>query len=68
VDHGEAFLLKEHGESIDQNDYLNSAGFGLMINLSKYLMGRVSLGVPIANREKVKDSFRLHFYLQSNLL
>jgi len=68
VDHGGAFPFKGHGESINNNDYLTSTGFGLMINLLKYLTGRLILGVPIANREKVKDSFRFHFYLQSNLL
>lgn len=68
VDHGGAFPFKGHGESINNNDYLTSTGFGLMINISKYLTGRLSLGVPIANREQVKDSFRFHFYLQSNIL
>ena len=67
VDHGGAFPYKA-GESINHEDYLTSVGFGFVINISKYLTGRLNWGIPLANRDKDghKD-MRFHFYLQSNL-
>ncbi len=37
------------------------------MNLSRYFNGRLNLGIPVTNRGRLKDSWILHFYLQSNL-
>ncbi len=45
--------------------YLTSVGGGLILNISKYLSGRVDLGFPLRNTANIPHC-RLHFYLQSS--
>jgi len=45
--------------------YLTSVGSGLILNVSKYLSGRVDLGFPLRNTVNIPH-WRLHFYLQSS--
>lgn len=45
--------------------YLTSVGSGLILNISKYLSGRLDLGVPLRNTVNIPHC-RLDFYFQSN--
>lgn len=67
VDHGGAFPYKPGGGSMNHRDYITGAGVGLAMNVSKYLSGRLSLGIPITNRGSLEDTYLFHFYVQSDL-
>ncbi len=66
IDHGGAFPFKGAGNSITSNDYLTGAGFGVIMNLSKYLSGKLSVGFPIGVRDDEQRTARIHFYVQSS--
>ncbi|QVW36377.1 ShlB/FhaC/HecB family hemolysin secretion/activation protein [Geobacter sulfurreducens] len=67
-DHGGAFPYKGSGESIDHNDFLSSAGFGFILNLAKYLTGRIDFGFPVGERDPDPGTVRVHFSLSSEIL
>ncbi|HON62136.1 MAG TPA: ShlB/FhaC/HecB family hemolysin secretion/activation protein [Deltaproteobacteria bacterium] len=67
IDHGGAFPYKPGGGSMTHRDYITGAGVGLAVNVSKFLTGRVSLGIPITNRGSLEDKYVFHFYIQSDL-
>lgn len=67
VDHGGAFPYKPGGGSMTHRDYITGAGVGLTVNLPRFLIGRLSLGIPITNRGSLEDSYLLHFHIQSEL-
>ena len=69
LDHGGAFPFKGNDESTDNNDFLTSVGFGVNINLSRKLTGKVVVGIPLSHRDDVdgEDDPRIHFILQSIL-
>lgn len=64
VDHGGAFPFKGNNQGITKDDFLTSAGFGLLLNFSKTLSGRLEIGFPLVERLG-EGSPRLHFVLQS---
>lgn len=68
VDHGGAFPFKGNGESINHNDFLTSAGFGFIVNLTRYLSGRVDFGFPIGDHKPDPGTVRIHFSLRSEIL
>ena len=47
------------------NRYLASVGPGVILNISKYVSGRIDAGFPLRGVEKI-PRWRLHFYLQSS--
>ncbi|HOE71868.1 MAG TPA: ShlB/FhaC/HecB family hemolysin secretion/activation protein [Desulfomonilia bacterium] len=67
IDHGGAFPYKPGGGSMTHRDYITGAGVGLAVNVSKFLTGRVSLGIPVTNRGSLEDKYVFHFYIQSDL-
>jgi hemolysin activation/secretion protein len=68
VDHGGAFPYKGSDGGANHRDYLTSGGFGLILNWSQYLTGRIDFGVPFDHREQDQDEVQFHFYLQMGLL
>lgn len=67
LDHGGAFPYKGDNQSIDSNDFLTGAGFGLIFNFSKYLSGKMICGIPLSKPNGEVEDAELHFYFQSNL-
>jgi hemolysin activation/secretion protein len=68
IDHGAAIPYKGSNESINRYDFLTSGGFGLLLNFSKYLTGRVVVGIPFDKRDESSGrDVRIHFYAQSLL-
>jgi hemolysin activation/secretion protein len=67
VDHGGAFPSKGNNESINHNDFLTSAGVGFILNLSKYLTGRIDVAFPLVDREPDPGTVRVHFSLRSEI-
>lgn len=59
-----------HQQNIEQTSkYLSGAGIGLRINLTKYLMVNVDLGVPLVKRQALnQNSMKLHFGFSSDLI
>lgn len=68
VDHGGAFPFKGGNESIDHNDFLTSSGFGIILNLTKYLSGRIDVAFPLGDHEPDTGTARVHFSLRSEIL
>jgi len=68
LDHGGAFPYKGDDQSIDSDDFLTGAGFGLIFNFSKYLSGKMICGIPLSKPNGDVEDAELHFYFQSNLL
>ena len=66
VDHGGVFPFKGDGQSIDSDDFLSSAGFGIDMVLSSYLSGRLVAGFPLVGRDDDRDGAQLHMYVQFN--
>ncbi len=64
-DHGGAFPYKGGGESYDDQDFLTGAGFGLNLELPKYLSGRAYVAWPIGGRQEKIDDVRFHFFVQA---
>ncbi len=65
LDHGGVIPGGVNGESFDWGDTLTSTGGGLLYNFSKYLSGRVMLGLPLAERGAAPRDWILHVYVQS---
>lgn len=66
VDHGAVFDSPGKASRPEGDDrYLTSAGFGVIVNLSRYFAGRFDWAVPLRNRIAMPD-VGFHFYLQSN--
>jgi len=68
ADHGGAFPFKGGGEGINHNDFLTSTGFGMILNFTKYLAGRVDFGFPIGDYASDPGTVRVHFSVRSDLL
>lgn len=64
VDHGGAFPFKGDGESIDSDDFLTSAGLGLVFDFGDYFSARIYLGFPLHDPTNDQDE-RIHFSLQT---
>lgn len=64
IDHGSTYNRLGNG-SHDKN-YLTSAGFGVTMNFSKDVFGRIAVGIPL-DATKAYDNARIHFLLQSAL-
>ncbi|MDY6879954.1 MAG: ShlB/FhaC/HecB family hemolysin secretion/activation protein [Thermodesulfobacteriota bacterium] len=67
LDHGGAFPYKGHEESIGSEDFLTSAGLGLLFNFNKYVNGRIFWGVPLDDHED-NSTGMIHFYLWASFL
>ncbi len=69
ADHGGAFPYKGNNESINKNDFLTgvNVGVGLNLNFTKYLSGKVSMGVPLQTYRTACGGARFYFYFQSAL-
>ena len=65
IDHGAAFPYKGNGVSSSHEDFITGTGVGVSMNFSKYLTGRIDLGIPLDKHGKDIDSFQVHFTLQS---
>ena len=66
LDHGGAFPYKGNNESIDDKDFLTSAGFGCNIDFPKFLSGKLSFGFPIGGRDEKLDLMRINFLVQAS--
>lgn len=64
IDHGHTYNVYNLGTR--SQEYLTSAGFGLILNYSPNVFGKIVLGIPVAS-SKEHDATRLHFYLQTNI-
>lgn len=66
VDHGAAFPFTPPGQHITKDDFLTSAGGGLIINFSKILTAKILVGVPLAKRIGATSlpNPRIHFIAQ----
>jgi len=67
LDHGGVVPGGVTGESFGWGDTLTSTGGGLLYNFSKYLSGRVMIGLPLAERGTAPRDWVLHVYVQSIL-
>lgn len=65
-DHGGAFPYKGNNKGSNKDDYLTSAGFGLLLNFSK-VSGRVDIGFPLGGERHGEEGPRIHFTLQAKL-
>lgn len=54
----------------DPSDHILSTGFGVRVELSKYLSGRFDLGIPLLKQAESINKYgpRIHFGLQANVL
>jgi hemolysin activation/secretion protein len=66
LDHGGTFPYKGNGKGTNGEDYLTSIGMGANFGYTKYLSGKLVLGVPIDPPED-QDGVKIEFYLQSVL-
>jgi len=64
-DHGGVVPGGVTGQSFDWGDTLTSTGGGVLYNFTKYLSGRVMLGLPLAERGPAPRDWVLHVYVQS---
>jgi len=66
IDHGGAFPFKGGGESIDSNDFLTGAGFGVQFDIADRVTGRVSIAWPLDTNDNEVDDMRpwVHFSVQ----
>lgn len=64
IDHGGAFPFKGNDQGSSSDDYLTSIGFGLNLYNSKYLSGKLVVGIPI-DSPKERHGLQIEFYLQS---
>jgi hemolysin activation/secretion protein len=65
VDHGGAFPLRPATVGPSSDNYLTSVGTGLMFSLSRWLSGRVSLGIPTDTRGPDFRKWVMHVYVQA---
>jgi hemolysin activation/secretion protein len=66
VDHGGTFPYKGNNKGTTGEDYLTSIGIGTNLSYTKYLSGKLVLGVPISPPED-EGGVKIEFYLQSVL-
>ena len=68
ADHGGAFPYKGAKQSINRNDFLTSVGVGASFDISNYMKGRVSVGVPLTDNshERQTKGALFNFYFQFN--
>ncbi|MCU0870157.1 MAG: BamA/TamA family outer membrane protein, partial [Burkholderiales bacterium] len=64
VDHGAAFPNKPAGIARSWDDYLTSTGIGVSIAPTSWMTGRLSLGVPVAERSPNPRGWVLHGFIQ----
>ncbi len=62
IDHGEIFSNRGNTDG-----RITGTGLGLLIKYSKYLTGRLSLGIPLGNRDGLEDKWQIHFVFQARL-
>ena len=66
VDHGAAFPFTPPGQHINKDDFLTSAGGGLIVNFSRILTAKVLVGFPLSKRigeTSLRDP-KIHFIAQ----
>jgi hemolysin activation/secretion protein len=64
IDHGGAFPFKGNNQGSSSEDYLTSIGFGFNLYNSKYLSGKLVVGMPIDPPQE-RCGLQIEFYLQS---
>ncbi len=64
LDNGGVYPYKGNDESINQNDYLTSAGLGLTVHFTRKISAKLEVGFPIGDEEQKKG--RIHFSMQSS--
>ena len=69
AEHGGTFPFKGAGEPVEPDDFLTSAGLGVMWDLSDRISGRVSLGFPLTDNDHETDPRMpfVHFFVQLDL-
>jgi hemolysin activation/secretion protein len=66
LDNGAAFPYRG-GRGTSSDDFLTSIGAGVIFDVSRYLSGRLMVGVPLSEPGIEVDDVRVHFYVQSRV-
>jgi len=68
LDHGGVSAFKGPAADSSEFDTITSTGGGITFSFSKYLSGKLVVGIPLEGPENIDDDTKFYFYIQSNII